>query len=813
MVVISLLEDLRYGARVLIKNPGFAAVAVIAIALGVGANTAIFSVVNAVLLRPLPFDGADRLLGVSATYPESKSQGLGFSTFPNFADWRDQGQSFEQMAAFRNRPLALTGVEEPERIGGARVSSDFFPLLGIQPIMGRVFLPEEDQPGSGRTVVLGHALWQRRFGADPNLIGRAITLDGQSHTVIGILPAGFEFPLLSKETELWTSVSLDGMTLKERGAQMYGVIARLKAGVSLEQAQAEISTIASRLEQQYPDKNTGSGARLIRMQELLVSSIRPALLVLFAAVGFVLLIACANVANLLLARASSRKKEIAIRTALGANRGRIIRQLLTESMMLAVMGAAVGLLLALWGMDLLIALGPDNIPRLDEINIDSSTLAFTVGVTLLTGLVFGLAPALHASKLDLNESLKEGVKGAGGASGHGRFRNLLVVAQVTLALVLLVGAGLLIKSFYRLQNVDPGFNPENVLTLRVALPAARYPEAHHVTAFFDQALTKIGALPGVVGAGTISFSPLSGATFYLDFDIEGRPPAGPGKSNEAQYRSISANYFRVMEIPLKRGRHFTEVDRRDAPGVAIINETMARRFWPDEDPIGKRISLQKSMGEDEPPWREIVGVAGDVKHFGLDADVRPEMYAPDAQQPLGANTIVIRTSNDPTAMIAAVRSEILSVDKDQPVSNVQTLEYYVTRSTARQRFSMILLFTFAAVALVLAAVGVYGVTSYSVTQRTHEIGIRMALGAQQKDVLRLVLGQGLKLTAIGVGIGLAAAFALTRAMTSLLFEVSANDSMTFIIAPVVLAGVALAACFVPARRATRVDPGVALRYE
>jgi putative ABC transport system permease protein len=797
----------------LIKNRGFTAVAVIAIALGVGANTAIFSVVNAVLLRPLPFDEAERLLGVSATFPGSKGQGLGFSTYPNFADWRDQSQSFEQMAAFRNRGLALTGVEEPERIGGARVSSGFFPLLRVQPILGRTFLPAEDKPGSERTVVLSHTLWQRRFGSDPAAIGQAVTLDNQSYTVIGVLPAGFEFPLLGKETELWTPISLDGQALNERGAQMYGVVARLKPDVSLDQAQVEISTIASRLEQQYPEQNTGSGVRLIPLQEVLVGSIRSMLLVLFAAVGFVLLIACANVANLLLARASSRKKEIAIRTALGANRGRIIRQLMTESMMLAAIGAGAGLLLALWGMDLLVALSPDNIPRRDEINIDSSALVFTVGVTLLTGLIFGIAPALHASKLNLNESLKEGGKGAGAGSHRSRFRSLLVVAQVALALVLLVGAGLLIKSFYRLQNVDPGFNPENVLTMRVALSDAKYPQAHQVTAFFDQALAGIEALPGVESVGMISFSPLSGATFYLDFAIEGQPAPGPGNTLTAQYRSISASYFRVMEIPLKRGREFTATDRMGASGVAIINETMARRFWPNEDPIGKHISLEKSMGEGEPPWREIVGVAGDVKHFGLDADVRPEMYVPDAQQPSGSSAIVIRTSSDPTSMIAAIRSQILAVDKDQPVSSVQTLEYYVTRSTSRQRFSMVLLLTFAALALILAAVGVYGVTSYSVTQRTQEIGIRLALGAQQKDVLRLVLGQGLKLAGAGLAIGLAAAFALTRVMSSMLFEVSANDSMTFVVTAVVLAGVALVACFVPARRATKVDPMIALRYE
>ena len=809
----SLLQDLRYGARMLFKNPGFTAVAVIAIALGVGANTAIFSVVNAVLIRSLPFDEAERLIGVSATFPGSKNQGLGFSAYPNFADWRDQSRSFEQMAAFRNRGLALTGVEEPERIAGARVSSGFFPLLRVQPILGRTFLPEEDRPGSERTVVLSHTLWQRRFGSDPEAIGRAVTLDGQSYTVVGVLPAGFEFPLVGKETELWTPISLDGQTLSERGAQMYGVIARLKPDVNVEQAQVEMNTIASRLEQQYPAQNTGSGTRLVPLQEVLVSSIRPMLLVLFAAVGFVLLIACANVANLLLARASSRQKEVAIRTALGANRWRIIRQLMTESMMLAAIGAGAGLLLALWGMDLLVALSPDNIPRVGEIRIDSTALAFTVVVTLLTGLVFGIAPALHASKLNLNESLKEGGKGAGAGSHRSGFRNLLVVAQVALALVLLVGAGLLIKSFYRLQNVDPGFNPENVLTMRVSLPDAKYPEPGQVTAFFDQVLAGIESLPGVESAGMINFSPLSGATFYLDFAIEGQPSSEPGKTPSAQYRSISANYFRVMGIPLKRGREFTTTDRAGAPGVAIINEAMARRFWPNEDPTGKHISLEKSMGEGEPPWREIVGVVGDVKHFGLDADVRPEMYVPDAQQPSGASTVMIRTSSDPTAMVAAVKGQILSLDKDQPISSVQTLEYYVTRSTARQRFSMILLFTFAALALVLAAVGVYGVTSYSVTQRTHEIGIRLALGAQQKDVLRLVLGQGLKLAAAGVALGLAASFALTRAMASLLFEVSANDSMTFIVTAVVLAGVALGACFVPARRAMKFDPMIALRYE
>ena len=805
----SLLQDVRYSIRALIAKPGFAAVAVITLALGIGANTAIFSVVNSVLIRQLPYDEADRIMSIGPVF-QDKGQGPGYSSYPNFADWRDQNQSFDRMAAYRSRGVVLTGGAEAERVDGARVSADFFSALRVQPLLGRTFTAEEEKPGSPHTVVISYELWQRRTGGDARVLEQALTLDGRSYMVIGVLPEGFEFPLLGG-TDVWTSVSLDGQSLQSRGAQMYGVIGRLKPNVAREQAQADISTIVGRLAAQYPEQNKEIPVGVVSLQEQLVAAVRPALLILLGAVGFVLLIACANVANLLLVRASLREKEMAIRAALGASRARLIRQLLTESLLLAVASAAIGLLLAMWGIDLLVAAGPDNIPRLDEIRIDGNALLFTTCVTMLTGLTFGLAPALEASKLDLNRSLKEGARSS--SASRGRLRKALVISEVALALVLLVGAGLLVKSFYRLQQVDPGFNPEGVLTLKVSLPAARYSEDDRITAFYDEALGRIKGLPGVESAGGVSFSPLSNTTFHLGFTAEGWPPRTPSELPSAQFRLASPDYFAVMQIPISRGRGFTEEDRKQSSPVAVINAEMARRHFAGEDPVGKRLSLQVSLGEGEPAWREIVGVVGDVKHFGLDAEARPEIYVPYAQQPTSAMTMVVRSAVDPANLSGAIRDEIKAIDKDLPVHSVATLESYVDRSVARRRFSTVLLMAFGAIALALAAIGVYGVMSYAVAERTREIGIRVALGAERRDILKLVVGQASVLLIAGLAAGLAGAFALTRVMEELLFGVSATDPVIFMAVPIALAAIALFASYIPALRATKVDPMIALRYE
>jgi putative ABC transport system permease protein len=786
----------------LLKNPGFAFVAVIALALGIAANAAIFSVVNAVLLRSLPYDEPERLIVLRENklpqFPE-------FSVSPgNFLDWQKQNTVFEKLAAVRGFAYNLVDTGEPERLRGARVSAGLFEMLGVKPAQGRTFLAEEDQPGHESVVILSHSLWQRRFGGDPNILGRAISLNASSYTVIGIMPPTFQFP--DRETELFTPVAFDAKQAEQHGAHYISVVGRLKPGVSLAQARTEMSAIAARLAQQYPDANTGWGVMLFPMQEYESREIKPALLVLLGAVALVLLIACANVANLLLARATARQREIAIRTALGASRWRVIRQLLTESILLAIVGGSLGLLLAVWGMDLLLALAPENLPRVKGGALDIRVLGFTVFITLLTGIVFGLVPALQASRPNLNETLKEGGRGTTG--GHHRVRSSLVITEVALALVLLIGAGLLIRSFYHLQQVNPGFNPKNALAVSVSLPAKKYGEEVQQAAFFAQLTEKVSALPGVVAVGATQSLPIQG-DYVLGFNIQGRPPDAPGEEPNTNYYAVSPDYFKAMGIPLLRGRLFTERDKKDAPRVAIINETMAKKFFPNEDPIGKGINVTNGPER----FREIVGIVGDVKQYGLDQPTTAQTYEPYLQTPFSGMTLIVRTAGDPVALSAGVRSEVLSIDKDQPVSRIRPLEQIISESVAKQRFAMLLLGIFAMVALVLAAVGLYGVMSYAVTQRTHEIGIRMALGAQQKDVLRLVVGQGMIMALIGVGVGLAASLALTRVMTTLLFGVSATDPLTFLAIPALLAAVALGASFVPARRAMKVDPMVALRYE
>jgi putative ABC transport system permease protein len=794
------------------KSPGFTAMAVLALALGIGANSAIFSVVNTVLLRPLPYKDPDRLVMVWYHVPQ---KGLKqFSASPlDFIDWRDQSQVFEQMAAFDSLSFNLTGKEEPERIEGARVSASLFPLLGVKAALGRTFLAEEEQPGHERVVILSHGLWQRRFGADPGFIGQTLTLNGSSYTVVGILPASFKFP--DKE-ELWTPLAFNPEQLIEsaRGGRSLLVIGRLKPAVTLRQGQTEMSTIARRLEQRYPVTNTGWGIHLVPLHEQEVEEYRLALLILLGVVGFVLLIACANVANLLLARAATRQKEIAIRTALGATRRHVIRQLLTESLLLAGLGGALGLLLALWGIDLLVAVCPADMPRVQEVRLDGHVLGFTLLVSLLAGVIFGLAPAFQASQPDLNQSLKEGGWKSRALPGRHRIRNLLVVGEVALALVLLIGAGLMIKSFLRVRSVHLGFNPEHVLTMQIALPPSQYAAGHPVSAFYRQLLARIEELPGVQSVGAVTVLPLSGDVSATSFTIEGRPPLPTGEFLLANYRAISPHYFRTMGIPLLQGRDVAERDGEAAPTVVVINQTMAQRFWPGEQPLGKRLRL-KVKGQQISC--EIVGVVGDVKYAELNAKATPEIYWPYAQnlRPgyTSNMTLVVRTASDPVSMAAAVRSQVQAVDRNQPVFNIKTMEQYVVQAVASWRGATLLLSLFAALALVLAAVGIYSVMSYSVTQRTHEIGVRMALGAEPRDVLRLVVGQGMMLTLIGVIAGLAAAFALTRVMSEMLYGVSPTDPTTFAAIALLLAAVALMASYIPARRATKVDPMVALRYE
>ncbi len=799
----TLWQDLRYGARMLLKRPGFAALAALTLAVGIGANTAIFSVVNTVLLRPLPYSDPDRLMLIRETklpqFPE-------FAIAPgNFLDWQSQQETFDRFEAFRGFYYNLTGTGAPERLRASRVTAGLFPTLGVQPALGRDFLAEEDRPGSDAVVIISHGLWQRRFGGDANIVGQPLQLNGRSYQVIGVMPESLRF--LDRNAELWTPIAFTDQERQNHGGHYISAIARLKPGVTPEQAQTNLATIAARLEQQYPDTNAGWGIKLIPLFEAAVGEMRPTLWVLLGAVALVLLIACANVANLLLARASSRHKEIAIRSALGASRRRLVRQLLTESLLLALVGGAVGVLLAYWGLDLLLSLAPENLPRMRDVSLDARALGYTFAVTLLTGVIFGLAPALQSSNPDLNETLKEGGRGSTGGRRQ-RVRSLLVVTEVALALVLLAGAGLMLKSFWRLQQVDPGFNAENALVVNVNLPPSKYADAQQQAAFFRQLLERTATLPGVQAVGATQSMPIIN-DFILGLVIEGRPPAAPGDEPSTNYYAISPDYFRAMGIPLIRGRAFTERDTTGAPRVAIVNETFARRFFPDEDPIGKRIHVTNGPET----FREIVGIVGDVRHYGLEREAPAQAYEPYLQQPFAGMSIVVRTAADPANLSAAMRQEVFALDKDQPVASVRTLEEILAESVAQRRFSMFLLGLFGGIALLLASVGIFGVMNYTVAQRTHEIGIRLALGAQRRDILRLVVGQGMGLALIGVALGLVAAFAGTRVMASMLYGVSATDPLTFTGVALLLAVVAFLACYLPARRATKVDPMIALRYE
>jgi putative ABC transport system permease protein len=803
------LQDLRYGLRMLVKNPGFTAVAVIALALGIGANSAIFSVVNTVLLRPLPYKDSARLVMV---WEDAAKHGYPRDTPApaNYIDWRDQNTVFESMAAIADQSFNLTGAGDPERIEGRRVSASLFPMLGVEPQIGRVFMAEEDQRGANRIVVMSDRLWRRRFGADVNIIGKPLTLNGQAVTVVGVMPPEFQFP--TRDDELWVPIAFSSTEAAKRQSHFLEVIARLKPGVTLQQAQTEMHTIATRLQQQYPEANTDLGAVVVPLHEQVVGDIKPALLLLLGAVGLVLLIACANVANLLLARAAVRQKEIALRVALGASRSRLIRQFLTESILLGILGGILGLVLSVVGIKLLTAFIPPNIPQVKAITIDAKVLGFTLLVSLLTGVIFGLAPAIQSSVFNPNEALKEGGRDSTSGSRGNRIRGLLIIGEVAVSLVLLIGAGLLINSFLRLRNVDPGFRTDKLLTMKIVLPDIKYRERAQRSAFYSDLTRRIEAVPGVKSAAVTTNLPLYKQGNSIGIVIEGRPEPPPGQELIVATRVISPKYFETMSIPLLRGRQFGAEDTEKSPGVVVINETMARRYWPGEDPVGKRLS----PGRPESPsdWMQIIGVVKDVRQFDLIADPKTQMYLSYEQVGFFApRDLVVKTDVEPLSLAAAVRQTVWQIDKDQPVSNIRTMEEIAAESVARQRFSMLLLAIFAGVALLLAAVGIYGVMSYSVAQRRNEIGIRMALGAQKSDVLKLTVGQGLKLVLTGVVFGLVGAFMLTRLMSSLLFGVGATDPTTFVSISLVLIGVALLASYIPARRATRVDPLVALRYE
>jgi putative ABC transport system permease protein len=806
------VQDLRYGVRMLIKKPGFTVVALIALALGVGANTAIFSVVNAVLLRPLGYQESEKLIVVwsnntregNARYPVAAA---------NFVDFKDQNRVFDQLAAYLSFTpnMTMAGATEPVQVATSSVSPELFSLLGVEAAHGRTFFDEEAQIGKDQVALLSYGVWQRQFGGDQNILGQTATLDGVPYTIIGVMPKDFYF--LYRNADLWLPLSFNtrfnpNFTITNRAGGALGLIGRLKSDVSIAQARAEMDAIAARLADQHPTVNNGIGVTLVPLDEQITESVRPALLVLLAAVSFVLLVACANVATLLLARASSRQKEIAIRAAMGAGRIRLIRQLLTESILLSVLGGALGVLLAIWGIDLILALSPSEIPRRDEIGIDASVLLFTLGLSALTGIIFGLVPALLISKSDLHESLKEGGRSSAGSTRQG-VRSVLVVSQVALTLVLLVGAGLLIKSFVRLMNVDPGFKTENLLVMGIAVPTSLRASPPQKTAYYHELFERIRAIPGVEAVGAVTRLPLTARGVTSRLTIEGRPVAA-GEEPEIEFRRASSDYFRALGVKLIDGRFFTDQDTAQSPEVVIINQSAARRFWPDDDPVNKRVRTAQAANA---PWLTVVGVIGDVKHFGLDADARPEIYISSDQAPPDGPFMVVRTATDPMSVAASVRAQVGGMNKDQPVNTIQTMDEVLSASVAQRRFNMLLLGIFAALALLLAAVGIYGVISYSVAQRTQEIGLRMALGAQTRDVLGMVIAQGTKLALAGVGLGLIASFFLTRLMTSLLFNVSATDPLTFLAVSLLLVGLAFLASYIPARRAAKVDPMVALRHE
>lgn len=820
----SFWQDVRYGVRMLMKNPSVTVIVILALALGIGANTAIFSVVNAVLLRPLPYEESDRLLFLNEKSAVLDEMSI---SYPNFLDWRTQNQVFEKMGVYNRASYNLTGVGEAERIVTGQVSADLFQVLRVNAGWGRVFTNDEDQPGGPPVVVLSYGLWQRRFGGQPNIINQQITLNGKSYTVIGVMPQHYLYP---SRVEMWVPVGqLSGQaSWQARGNHpgLYGV-ARLKPGATKEQAEADMERIAANLEKQYPDTNAGNRVRIRPLLEIFVSEVRRALWVIFAAVGFVLLIACANIANLLLARATARRKEMAIRSAMGAGRWRIARQLLTESILLSLVGGSLGLLLARWGINLILYISPNAIPRSREIGLDWMVLGFTVAVSFMTGILFGLVPAIQAGEVDVHETLKETGRGT---TGRHWLRNSLVVVEVATTLVLLIGAGLMIRSFYLLQQVNPGFSHDNLASFSVSLPEKKYPSEDQQTSFYTRLLEQLRSLPGVEAVAAASGLPLGNNGWQTSFTIDGQPPPPPNQVPLMEACLVTPDYFKAMNIPVLRGRVFTDRDNRShlagkdlskmtemersMAGVRsiVIDEEFARRHWPSEEAVGKRVRI----GGSDPtnPLLEVIGVVGRVKMESLNQNSdRVQGYFSFGELPDNGMTVLLKTSADPTQSVSSARQVVAQIDPDQPIYSVRTMNEIRAESVAPERLNLTLLSLFAGIALVLAIVGIYGVMSYSVTQRTHEIGIRMAIGAQQRDVFKMILGHGMKLALIGIGIGLVGAYALTRLMETMLFGVKPTDMTTYASIAVLLAVVAFLACYLPGRRATKVEPTVSLRYE
>jgi putative ABC transport system permease protein len=804
----TIIQDIRYAFRMMFKNPGFTLVALLTLGLGIGANTAIFSIVNTLLLRPLHYGNPERIVMVWQDYTKRTGREREWTSPDTFFDWRNQNQVFEGISVL-DAWLPTIISDQPEQLPGALVNYNMFSILGVQPALGRNFTKEEDVPNGPRVVILSDGLWKRKFASDPNVIGKTLPINGEQFNIIGVMPSDFEFPM-EPTAQLWTTMQVDSTNSCGRGCITLRAIARLKPRVNLQQAQSDMNVIAKRLEQQYPEYNSGVGITLIPLQEQLTEDIRPALLILLGAVGFVLLIACANIANLLLARASKRRAEIAVRSALGASKLRLMRQLMTENMLLALIGGTIGILFGIQSVQILIALLPDDLQiiGLKNIGIDATVLGFTLALSLITGIIFGLLPLIQFGDPGVAETLKEAGKNRASAGG-GRVRSILVVSEVAFALMLLVGAGLLMKSFLRLTNVNPGFRAENVLTMQLNLPENRYPEREQINAYLFQLIEKVQQLPGVMNVGTTSTLPLSGNGTDTHFLIEGQSE-DKSQNQGVWYQMISKDYLQTLGIRLLRGRYFTDQDGAEAPRVLIVSESFAKRYFPKGDAIGKRLNFNKPAN---PVWREIIGIASDVKHFGLDREIPIALYFHQKQSASPFVTLAVRTTGDPLNLAGEIRSQVWSLDKNLAVSDVQTMNQVVARTVSTPRITLILIATFASAALLLAALGLYGVISYSTAQRTNEIGIRMALGAERRHVLKMIVKQGFVLAAIGVVIGLAGAFALTRLMDRLLFGVEATDPQTFIAISVLLAVITLIASYIPAHRASKVDPVQALRYE
>lgn len=817
-----MIREFRFAFRNLVKTPGFTLVAIITVALAIAANTAVFSLVNALLIRPLPFKAPENLV---LLFEKFSGQGLDQIpvSAPEYLDWEKQTRSYERIAAFNFADFNLTGGDMPERIQGATVTPSLFPLLGVSPIKGRVFNDSEFGEGNDGVVVISERLWRRRFNSDAQLVGTQVSVNGRSFTVVGIMPANFEFPLplfgvqggtFAERADIWTPIAFTKSELESRGSRSYGIIGRLKPSVSIAQAQAEANTIVANWLPLFPDNyepSTKFGATIYPLHDLVIGGMRPALMILLGAVAMVLLIACANLTTMLLARAGAREREFAIRLALGAGRMQLVRQMLSESVLLALVGGSAGVVLAIWGLDLLRSIGAQTVPRLAEVNLDMRVLLVTLGTAVVTGIVIGLIPALASGKPELTEALKEGGRGSTSGLRSNRLRNALVIAEVALALVLLVGASLLLKSFVRLQNVHPGFESKNVLTMEVALPVLKYPRGKPVADFFAEATRRIKALPGVEAASFTSILPLSGTNSDSSFAIEGRDHMAEKIFPDEEIRDVTPEYFSVIKVPLLQGRFFNDGDQFDGPSVTIVNNSFAKKWYPNQEAVGKRITFDDPRKPDV-KWVTIVGVVGDMRHRGLDLDPKPEYYLPHNQRPYRGMILAVRSAQDPRSLTSAIRREISRLDPDLPAANVRTLEQVAADSIAPRRLSVILIGVFAAVALVLASVGIYGVMSFLVVQRTHEIGVRMALGAQRGDVLRLVIGRAAKLVLFGTGVGLLLGVLSSNALRSLLYNVGAFDPMTFLTVTLALCGVSFLASYIPALRATRADPMIALGH-